>query len=90
MLKLFWEKHRRAEKPLRAWFHEAKVARWRNYEDIKRQYPGADVRPGNRVIFDLHGNTFRLVVKFHFNTGVAFIRFVGTHQEYDHIHPDTV
>lgn len=89
-LRVFWEKHRRSEKALRAWFHEAKVAHWKSYEEIKKQYPSADVRPKNRVIFDIQGNTFRLIVKFHYNTGVAYIRFVGTHEEYNRIDPDTV
>lgn len=89
-LKLFWEIHRRAEKPLRAWFHEAKVARWKNYQAIKQDFPTADVIPGNRVIFDIKGNDYRLVVKIHYNTGIVFIRFVGTHGDYDKINPATI
>lgn len=89
-LKLFWEVHRRAERPLRAWFHEARVARWKNFQDIKRDFPTADVLPRNRVIFDIKGNDYRLIVKIHYNTGVVFIRFVGTHPEYDQIDPKTI
>lgn len=88
-LKTFWEVHRRAEKPLRAWFHEAKVARWKSHH-IKKDYPSADVLPNNRVIFDLKGNDYRLVVKIHYNTGVIFVRFVGTHPDYDPIDPETI
>jgi mRNA interferase HigB len=84
-LKIFWEVHRRSEKPLRAWFHEAKVARWKNYDEIKKDFPSADVLPGNRVVFDIKGNDYRLVVKIHYNTGIVFIRFVGTHADYDDI-----
>jgi len=89
-IKTFWELHRRAEKPLRAWFHEAKVARWKNYQEIKNEFPTADVLPGNRVVFDIKGNDYRLVVKIHYNTGITFIRFVGTHREYDRINPATI
>jgi mRNA interferase HigB len=89
-LKSFWEMHRRAEKPLRAWFHEAKLAHWKNYQEIKNDFPAADVIPGNRVVFDIKGNDYRIVIKIHYNTGVAFIRFVGTHAEYDHINAETI
>lgn len=89
-LRLFWEKHRRAKKPLSAWYHEAKKARWRSFADIKAAYPSADVIPGNRVIFDIHGNTYRLIVHIHYNTGIVFIRFIGTHAEYDAIDAATI
>jgi mRNA interferase HigB len=89
-LREFWKVHRATEKSPRAWFHETKVARWKNFNDIKKQYPSADVVSGNRVIFDIKGNHYRLVVKIHYNTGVVFIRFVGTHKQYDQIDPNTV
>jgi len=89
-LKTFREVHRRAEKPLRAWFHEAKAARWKNYQAIKQDFPAADVLPDNRVIFDIKGNDYRLVVKIHYNTGIVFIRFVGTHRDYDDINPASI
>ncbi len=89
-LKAFWEVQRRAEKPLRAWFHEAKIAHWKNYQDIKQSFPSADVLPGNRVIFDIKGNDYRLIVKIHYNTAIVFIRFVGTHGDYDAINPATI
>ncbi|MFM2169128.1 MAG: hypothetical protein RIS79_3499 [Verrucomicrobiota bacterium] len=84
-LKEFWEKHADAEQPLRAWFAEAGTARWKSFKDIKASYRSADVLPGNRVVFDIKGNRYRLVVKIHYNTGVLFIRFLGTHAEYDKI-----
>jgi mRNA interferase HigB len=89
-LKTFWAVHRRAEKPLRAWFHEAKAAKWNNYKDIKKAFPSADVLPNKRVIFDIKGNDYRLVAKIHYNTGIVFIRFVGTHGDYDQIDPATI
>lgn len=66
------------------------VARWKNYHDIKKDYPTADVLPNNRVIFDIKSNHYRLVVKIHYNTGIIFVRFVGTHAEYGEIHPETI
>lgn len=58
--------------------------------ELKKQFPSADVRPGNRVIFDIKGNSYRLIVKIHYNTKIVFIRFVGTHAEYEQIDPDTI
>lgn len=86
----FWAKHADAEPALRAWFHEAKIARWKSFNDIKARYRSADVLPGNRVVFNLKGNTYRLVVHIHYNTGVVFIRFVGTHAGYDRIDATTI
>ena len=89
-LKDFWEKHADAEQPLKAWFHETKTAHWKSFKDIKTRYRSADVLPGNRVIFNLKGNTYRLVVLLHYNTGIVFIRFIGTHADYDKIDATTI
>lgn len=89
-LREFWQKHRDAEKPLRAWFHEAKQADWKSFSDLKKRYRTADVLPGNRVIFDIKGNAYRLIVHIHYNTGIVFVRFIGTHSTYDEIDPDTI
>jgi mRNA interferase HigB len=84
-LKAFWEKHRDAEQPLKAWFHECKNARWHSFNDIKARYGSADILAENRVVFNVKGNTYRLIVRIHFNTQIVFIRFIGTHAEYDRI-----
>lgn len=84
-LRDFWQNHASAEGPLKAWYHEAKQARWRSFNDIKARYRHADVLPGNRVVFDIKGNTFRLVVRINYQSGCLFIRFIGTHAEYDKI-----
>lgn len=89
-LKTFWAAHRQSERALRTWFHQTKLARWNSFQDIKHAFPTADIRPNNRIIFNIKGNTYRLIAKIHFNTGIVFIRFVGTHAEYDRINPDTV
>ena len=89
-LKDFWQSHADAEQPLKAWFAEASAANWKSFQDIKKSYRSADVLPGNRVVFDIKGNRYRLVVKIHYNTGIVFIRFVGTHAEYNRINSTTI
>jgi mRNA interferase HigB len=89
-LKDFWEKHADAEQPLKAWFHEMRVAHWKSCTDIKAHYRSADVLPGNRIVFNIKGSTYRLVVHLHYNTGIVFVRFVGTHAAYDKIDATTI
>jgi mRNA interferase HigB len=90
ILKEFWSKHADAAQPLKAWFHEAGRANWKSFADIKARYSAADRLPDNRVVFDIKGNKYRLIVKIHYNTGVIFIRFIGTHAEYDKIDATTI
>lgn len=89
-LRDFYEHHADSKAPLDAWFHEALAARWSGPQDIKKRYPSADILPGNRVVFNIKGNSYRLIVKIHYNTGIIFIRFVGTHAEYDKIEATTI
>jgi len=89
-LRDFYEKHATAKGPLEAWFHEAEAANWRGPQDIKKHYQSADILPGNRIVFDIKGNTFRLIVKIHYNRSIVFIRFVGTHAQYDKIDATTI
>jgi mRNA interferase HigB len=84
-LREFWEKHENAEQALKAWYQEATDSRWNEPNDIKVRYPSADIIPGNRIVFNIKGNLYRLIVKIHYNTGIIFIRFVGTHAEYDKV-----
>ncbi len=88
----FWEypNHRDAEQPLRAWYAEAKHAVWKTPADIKAHYRHASIVGANRVVFNIAGNKYRLVVKFHYNTSVGYIRFVGSHAEYDKINVETI
>ena len=89
-LRDFYGKHANAKAPLESWFHEVESAIWDGPQDIKKRYPSADILPGNRVVFNIKGNTYRLIVKIHFNTGIVFVRFVGTHAEYDKIDAGTI
>lgn len=89
-LKDFWEKHTDAKQPLLSWFQEAKAAKWHEFQDIKNNYGSADVLPDNRVVFNIKGNTYRLIVKIHYNTQIVYIRFIGTHAAYDKIDAETI
>lgn len=86
-LKEFWEtpEYRDAEQPLKAWIAEAKHAQWVNPAEVKRHYRSASILHDNRVVFNIAGNKYRLVVKIHYNTGIIYIRFMGTHADYDRI-----
>jgi len=84
-LREYWQDHRDVEQALKAWHSEAKGASWSTPDDIKQRYPSADILPDNRVVFNIKGNHYRMVVKIHYNTGVIYIRFVSTHAEYDKI-----
>ncbi len=89
-LRGFWNTHPQAEMPLRAWYAEASRADWKKPAEIKAAYRNASFLPGNRVIFNIKGNDYRLVVAVHYNRGMMFIRFVGTHAEYDRIDASTI
>ncbi len=89
-LKACWEVHPETEAPLRAWFNHAKHAVWRTPLDVKRDYASASIIANNRVVFNIKGNAYRLVVIIEYQMGKIFIRFVGTHQEYDAIDPAEV
>ena len=85
-LQEFWEEARYsdAEQSLRSWFHEAKNAEWAHWGDVRSQYGSADW-VGGRVVFNIRGNKYRLVVQFNFQAQMASIRFIGTHEQYDKI-----
>ena len=89
-LREFFEKHRDAEQQLRAWYHSAEAADWKSPEDIKRQYATASILGDNRVVFNIKGNKYRLVVKFNYGYHRGWIRFIGTHEEYDDIDAESI
>ncbi len=84
-LKEFWERHHDVRQPLQAWYDDAKHAIWKGPADIKAVYRSASFIADDRVVFNLKGNSYRLVVAIRYEYGIVFIRFVGTHQEYDRI-----
>jgi len=81
----FWQIHPDAEQPLRAWYAETKKAKWRTPAEVKTLYRNASILPNNRVVFNIKGNVYRLVVVIEYRLEIVFIRFIGTHQEYDKI-----
>ena len=84
-LKNFWASYPVAEQPLRAWYAEAKSADWASPADVKAQFRSASILQGGRVVFNIAGNKFRLVVAILYNTRIVLIRFVGTHDQYNKI-----
>ncbi|MBU0464141.1 MAG: type II toxin-antitoxin system HigB family toxin [Proteobacteria bacterium] len=79
-----------AKGPIDVWWYEAKKANWQSWTEIKAQYGSASILKGNRVVFNLGGDKYRLVVKINFPTQTVFIRFVGTHKEYDKINAEEI
>ena len=84
-LRDFWTKHPQAEILLRAWYAQTSRADWASPVQIKAAYRNASFLANNRIVFNIKGNDFRLVVAVHYNRRMMFIRFVGTHHEYDRI-----
>jgi mRNA interferase HigB len=84
-LREFWKMHPQAEIPLRGWYAQASRAEWRGPAEVKAAYRNASFLAGNRVVFNIKGNDYRLVVAAHYNRGMMFVRFIGTHREYDRI-----
>lgn len=89
-LRAFWQKHPDAERPLRAWYALAEKASWHSPAEIKATLGNASFVGYNRVIFNIKGNDYRLIVVAEYQKGRLFIRFVGTHAEYDRIDPATI
>ena len=83
--KRFWDKHPDAAQPLRAWFAEAKKVHWKAPSEIKARYRTASFVGDDRVVFNIGGNKYRLVVALSYARATVFVRFVGTHPEYDRI-----
>jgi mRNA interferase HigB len=92
-LREFWEstpKYADAEEPLRSWYREAKQATWQTPADVKEQYRNASILKNNRTVFNIAGNKYRLVVEINYPAQIIFIRFIGTHQDYDSIDMETI
>jgi len=84
-LKQYWAQYPDAEGQLRAWYEDAKRTGWDTPTAIKNRYANASILPNNRVVFDIKGNRYRLVVRINYRSGTVFIRFFGTHDEYNKI-----
>ena len=85
MLREFWGKYPNAKKPLQAWYSDVKQAHWKSPNNIKNVYRNASIVANNRVVFNIKGNDYRLVAAINYDFGIVYIRFVGTHKEYNYI-----
>ena len=84
-LREFWMEHADCEQQLKAWYRETEKSEWGNTNEIKKEYPSASILGSNRVVFNIKGNNYRLIVKINFHYQMIWIRFIGTHKEYDRI-----
>ena len=89
-LRDFWEQHPDAKQPLSAWFREVQQADWDMPAKVKARYANASIVAGNRVVFNIKGNHYRLVVKINYPYRMVYVRFVGTHAEYDSVNVEEV
>jgi mRNA interferase HigB len=88
-LRNFWELHPDAEQALKAWHEEATNAQWTQPADIKAQYRSASILKNRRVVFNIKGNDYRLVVAIAYKLQIVYVKFVGTHKAYDAIDAET-
>jgi len=86
-IKDFWDDldHQDSEQPLKAWYHEVKKDKWKTPNDVKKKYKNASILKNKRVVFNVAGNKYRLVVAIKYDFQIIYIRFIGTHKEYNKI-----
>lgn len=89
-LRRFWERHPDAEQQLKAWVDEVLAAQWKTPVDVKATFGHASILQNRRVVFNIKGNDYRLVVSVAYLFGSVYVKFVGTHKEYDRIKAQTV
>ncbi|KAF0235803.1 MAG: hypothetical protein FD181_3250 [Prolixibacteraceae bacterium] len=91
-LRDFFEKpeYSDSEPSLRAWYHDVKTAEWKNPNELRQQYKNASFVGEGRVVFNIKGNDYRLIVAIDYEFQVIFVRFIGTHKQYDKIDAKTI
>ena len=89
-LRDFWEKHSDCEDQLKSWYRETEKSEWDSINTLKLDYPSASILKNNRIVYNIKGNTYRLIVKFNFEYQICWIRCIGTHSEYDKIDANTI
>ena len=89
-IKQFWEKYPDSEEALRTWYRESSGRMWENPHQLKAHFGQARVLGTKRIIFNISGNKYRLVTEVNYSRGWMFVRFIGTHAEYDQIDPNTI
>jgi len=90
ILRKFWEKHNDAEQQLKTWNKEASKANWSTPNEVKAEYAKASILKNHRIVFNICGNDYRLIVKVNYDRKWAFIRFIGTHKQYDRIDAENI
>jgi mRNA interferase HigB len=89
-LKTFWDNHPDSQAQLEAWYEEVVKADWATPQELKAQFGHASILKNNRVVFNIKGNNYRLVVKINYPYHVIYVRFIGTHSQYDEIDVETI
>jgi len=89
-LRDYWLNYADCEQALKSWYQEADRSVWQSPKDIKREYPSASILPNNRVVFNIKGNSYRLIVKISYAYQMVWVRFIGTHTEYDKVDALTI
>src|SRR5574344_100236 len=90
ILREFWAVHPDSEQYLKTWFDTPKNSNWKTPNEVKQTYANASILKDSRIVFNIKGNSYRLVAKFNFEKQWIFIRFIGTHAEYDRVNADTI
>lgn len=86
----FWEKYRDSEQPLKTWAKEVENVKWKTSNEIVAFYNTADPIKNNRIVFNIKGNDYRLVAKIHYNRQIVYVRFIGTHAQYNRINAEEI
>jgi len=89
-LREFWESHPDSRQSLQAWYEDASHAVWQSPVAVKAVYRNASIIANNRIVFNIKGNDYRLIVAVNYRFGILYVRFVGTHAEYDRVDAATV
>ncbi len=89
-LAAFWRKHPEAKSSLEHWFSVARAANWKSTQDVQAAFAKAKVLNAERIRFEIHGGDYRLIVAFRFDLQIAFVKFIGSHAEYDRVDALTV
>ena len=84
-LREFWKKYADSEEQLKSWYRETEKASWKSINELKSYYPNVSILKDNKIVFNIKGNRYRLIVKMNFEFQISWILFIGTHAEYDKI-----
>ena len=90
VLRQFWERYPDARQALQAWYIDVKHADWKKSSDIKNVYQNASFLSSNRVVFNIKGNTYRVIIVVLYKYRIVYIRFVGTHKDYSRVNAETI